>query len=300
MFENTAIYQEVLNNLYEGVYFLDTDRTISFWNQGAERITGYVAPEVIGRPCADDILCHVDQEGTSLCQEDCPAARTLEDGQAREADFFLLHRNGHRVPVRIRVAPILDAAGRIIGAVEVFADNSPSETLRQRIDLLEKLTGLDPLTQLPNRRRLEEEVQARLAETQRYGLTFGVLFADIDRFKTVNDNFGHATGDDVLKMVGNTMLNALRPFDIAGRWGGEEFLAVVVNVDLETLAGVADRMRSLVAQSRLPHEGENITVTLSVGATLVLPSDDVESLLKRADKGLYRSKVGGRNQVTIV
>ncbi|MDJ0803976.1 MAG: sensor domain-containing diguanylate cyclase [Desulfobacterales bacterium] len=299
MFENTAIYQEVLNNLYEGVYFLDTDRTISFWNQGAERITGYVAPEVIGRPCADDILCHLDQEGRSLCQEECPAARTLEDGEAREADVFLLHKNGHRVPVRIRVAPILDAGGRIIGAVEVFADNSSPETLRQRIDLLEKLTGLDPLTQLPNRRRLEEEIQARLAETQRYGLTFGILFADIDRFKTVNDTFGHATGDEVLKMVGNTMLNALRPFDIAGRWGGEEFLAVVVNVDMETLAGVAERMRSLVAQSRLPHEDGNITVTLSVGATLVLPGDDGEALLKRADKGLYRSKAGGRNQVTI-
>ena len=299
MFENTAIYQEVLNNLYEGVYFLDTDRTISFWNQGAERITGYEAPDVIGRPCADDILCHLDQEGSSLCQEECPAARTLKDGEAREADVFLLHRSGHRVPVRIRVAPILDAGGRIIGAVEVFADNSSPETLRQRIDLLEKLTGLDPLTQLPNRRRLEEEIQARLAETQRYGLTFGILFADIDRFKTVNDTFGHATGDEVLKMVGNTMLNALRPFDIAGRWGGEEFLAVVVNVDIETLAGVAERMRSLVAQSRLPHEDGSITVTLSVGATLVLPGDDGEALLKRADKGLYRSKAGGRNQVTI-
>ncbi len=300
MFENTAIYQEVLNNLYEGVYFLDTERTISFWNQGAERITGYMAPEVIGRPCADDVLCHVDQEGTSLCQNDCPAARTLEDGQSREADVFLLHRNGHRVPVRIRVAPIMDAAGRIIGAVEVFADNSSRETLRDRIDLLEKLTGLDPLTQLPNRRRLDDEIKARLAESERYGLTFGILFADIDRFKAVNDSHGHAIGDEVLKMVGNTMLNALRPFDIAGRWGGEEFLAVVVNVDLETLSVVAERMRSLVAQSRLPHEGENITVTLSIGACLVLPGDDGDSLLRRADEGLYRSKAGGRNQVTIV
>ena len=202
MFENTAIYQEVLNNLYEGVYFLDTDRTISFWNQGAERITGYVAPEVMGRPCADDILCHVDQEGTSLCQEDCPAARTLEDGQAREADVFLLHRNGHRVPVRIRVAPILDAAGRIIGAVEVFADNSSPETLRQRIDLLEKLTGLDPLTQLPNRRRLEEEIQARLAETKRYGLTFGILFADSEtrrRGPLPQQGRGPQPGDDRLR-----------------------------------------------------------------------------------------------------
>ena len=300
MFENTATYQEVLNNLYEGVYFLDTDRAITFWNQGAERITGYVAPEVMGRSCADNVLCHVDNQGTDLCKCQCPAADTLQDGQSREASVFLLHKAGHRVPVRIRVAPILDVDGRIIGAVEVFSENSSRENLRQRIDLLEKLTGLDPLTQLSNRRRLEEEIQARLAESQRYGLTFGILFADIDRFKRVNDNYGHTTGDQVLKMVGHTMLNALRPFDIVGRWGGEEFLAVVVNVDLETLTTVAERMRALVTQSRLNHDSENITVSVSVGATLVLPGDDADSLVKRADEGMYRSKAGGRNQVTLI
>ncbi len=300
MFENTAIYQEVLNNLYEGVYFLDTDRTISFWNQGAERITGYVAPEVMGRSCSDNILCHVDQAGASLCNCQCPAAETLQDGQSREANVFLLHKDGHRVPVSIRVAPILDTEERIIGAVEVFADNSSRENLRQRIDLLEKLTALDPLTQMPNRRRLEDEIRARLAETQRYGLTFGVLFADLDHFKFVNDRHGHTTGDLVLKMVGQTMLNALRPFDIAGRWGGEEFLAVVVNVDIETLSTVAERLRSLVAQSRLPQDGDNITVTVSVGATLVLPGDDSRSLMERADQAMYQSKAQGRNQVTLV
>ena len=300
MFENTAIYQEVLNNLYEGVYFLDTDRTISFWNQGAERITGYVAPEVMGRSCSDNILCHVDQAGANLCNCQCPAAETLQDGQSREANVFLLHKDGHRVPVSIRVAPILDTEERIIGAVEVFADNSSRENLRQRIDLLEKLTALDPLTQMPNRRRLEDEIRARLAETQRYGLTFGVLFADLDHFKYVNDRHGHTTGDLVLKMVGQTMLNALRPFDIAGRWGGEEFLAVVVNVDIETLSTVAERLRSLVAQSRLPQDGDNITVTVSVGATLVLPGDDSRSLMERADQAMYQSKAQGRNQVTLV
>ncbi len=300
MFENTAIYQEVLNNLYEGVYFLDTDRTISFWNQGAERITGYVAPEVMGLSCSDNILCHVDQAGANLCNCQCPAAETLQDGQSREANVFLLHKDGHRVPVSIRVAPILDTEERIIGAVEVFADNSSRENLRQRIDLLEKLTALDPLTQMPNRRRLEDEIRARLAETQRYGLTFGVLFADLDHFKYVNDRHGHTTGDLVLKMVGQTMLNALRPFDIAGRWGGEEFLAVVVNVDIETLSTVAERLRSLVAQSRLPQDGDNITVTVSVGATLVLPGDDSRSLMERADQAMYQSKAQGRNQVTLV
>lgn len=134
MVENAAIFQEVLNNLYEGVYFLEAGRTIAFWNRGAERITGYPAPEVMGRACADNILCHVDREGTNLCRDKCPAAHTLGDGRPREANVFLLHKDGHRVPVRIRVAPILDAANRIIGVVEVFSDNSSRETLLKRAD----------------------------------------------------------------------------------------------------------------------------------------------------------------------
>ena len=115
MVDNPRLYRDVLDTIYDGVYFLDRQRKIFFWNKGAERITGYRAADVMGRSCADDILCHVDKQGRHMCREGCPAADVLNDGQRREAEVYLLHKNGYRKPVRIRVAPIEDASGRLEG-----------------------------------------------------------------------------------------------------------------------------------------------------------------------------------------
>ena len=254
MVDNATLYRGVLDNLYDGVYFLDRNRQIFFWNKGAERITGYRAADVVGRSCADDILCHVDKQGHHLCRDGCPAAEVLNDGQRRETEVYLRHKNGYRKPVRIRVAPIEDASGRIVGAMEIFSDDTSPESLRRRVALLEKLSSLDPLTHLPNRRSMEATSASRLAETHRYEVSFGVLFIDIDHFKSVNDTHGHETGDHVLRLVAKTLARSLRPFDLAGRWGGEEFLAVILNVDTIDLGVVAELFRALIAEKGIPIE----------------------------------------------
>ena len=165
MVDNPSLYREVLDTIYDGVYFLDRQRKIFFWNKGAERITGYRAAEVMGRSCADNILCHVDKQGRNLCRDGCPAADLLNDGQHREAEVYLLHKNGYRKPVRIRVAPIEDASGRVEGVMEIFSDDTSPESLRRRVALLEKLSALDPLTQLPNRRSMEATLRPSISIT---------------------------------------------------------------------------------------------------------------------------------------
>ncbi len=160
------------------------------------------------------------------------------------------------------------------------------------------MTLLDPLTELGNRRYLEMQLSGRLKEMDRYGWPFGVLFADIDLFKNVNDTYGHGVGDRVLKMVGRTMQNSIRSYDIVGRWGGEEFLAVIVNVGEDHLCRIAQKLRSLVGKSRITEGKDSIRVTVSVGATLARPDDTAETLVKRADRLMYRSKASGRNRVT--
>jgi len=297
MMETAALYRDVLDNLYEGVYFLDRQRRIFFWNKGAERITGYRSEEVLGRSCADNILSHVDKKGRSLCRGCCPAAEVLEDGRRREAEVYLLHKNGYRKPVWIRVAPIEDGPGHIVGAMEIFSDSLSPERLRRRIAHLEKLSTLDPLTQLPNRRSIEAALAARLAETRRYDVTFGVLFIDIDHFKSVNDSYGHDTGDETLRLVAKTLTRSLRPFDFAGRWGGEEFLALILNVDEIHLAEVAERVRALVAQTRIPHGSESLQVTVSIGGTLARRGDTPDLLLNRSDRSMYQCKMDGRNRI---
>src|SRR5512138_899186 len=92
-------YKDIIDNLYDGVYFVDRDRRITFWNKGAERITGYSSDRVIGRCCRDNILAHVAEEGTKLCSDLCPLQHAMADGNARESEAFLHHADGHRVPV---------------------------------------------------------------------------------------------------------------------------------------------------------------------------------------------------------
>ena len=291
-------YKKLLDEFYDGVYFVDRDRQITYWNRGAERITGYSAPEVMGRRCMDNILMHVDGEGSMLCHGSCPLAFTMEDSVPRQAEGYLHHKQGFRVPVSIRVTPLRDRRGQVVGAVEVFSDNSPQAPLLERIAQFERLAYIDPLTELANRRYAEIVLSARHEELKRYGWKFGILFVDIDRFKTVNDTYGHMQGDEVLKMVGRTLVRSVRSFDVVGRWGGEEFIAIIANVDRAEATIFAERMRTLVEHSRLPGDPP-LAVTVSIGGTVARDVDSVEELVRRADGLMYRSKQEGRNRVTV-
>ena len=236
-------FRTLIENLYDGVYFVDPERRITYWNKGAERISGYASNEVSGSHCFDEILMHVDDAGTRLCEHGCPLSATLADGEPREADVYLHHKEGHRVPVRVRVAPIRDFAGRISGAVEVFSENSATVATLLQIRELQAMAYVDQITGLANRVFTEITLRARLEETHRYGWPLGVLFADIDGFKAVNDRYGHAIGDRVLAMVARNFAGNLRAFDLVGRWGGDEFLVLAVNVDEPKLRAFAPKPR---------------------------------------------------------
>lgn len=297
MATNDAVYRELFNHMFDGVYLVDVERRISFWNAGAERITGYAAGEVIGTRCSDNILMHVDEHGECMCRSRCPLAATIDDGQPRVVEAYLLHKQGHRVPVRIAAAPLRDGHGRIIGAVESFVDNSARLSDLERIRQLEELAYLDALTGVANRRYLQMSLDARLAELRRNDWPFGFVMIDVDEFKRFNDLHGHDTGDDVLVMVARTLTGLCRPFDLIGRWGGEEFAIIVANADAMQTRRVAERARALVAQSGLDSNRGRLSVTISAGAVIARPDDDAHSLVRRADELLYESKTLGRNRV---
>ncbi len=293
-----SFYRDLVENLHDGVYFVDLERRITYWNSGATRITGYSAAEAVGRRCADNLLVHVDEQGTRLCEAGCPLAATYLDGRAREAEVFLRHRDGHRVPVLVRASPMRDGDGRIIGAVEVFSDRTAQEEASLRAEELRRMALLDALTEVANRRYLEMLIHSRLAELERYGWHVGLLFVDVDHFKEVNDSHGHAVGDQALRMVARTLSSGARSFDVVGRWGGEEFVVLLVNVRPEELAAVAERLRVLVASASLDLPSGSLSVTVSMGATLAREDDTAETLVSRADRLMYRSKRTGRNCLT--
>jgi diguanylate cyclase (GGDEF)-like protein/PAS domain S-box-containing protein len=293
------LQETLLNGLTEGVYFVDRNRRVLFWNKAAEELTGYTAEQVIGRSCADGILMHVDGDGKCLCTDGCPLAGSMRDGDPREAHVFMHHADGHRVPVFLRGAAIYDSQGGIVGSVEVFSDDSDRVGTLERLKQLEQMAMLDELTGLANRRYFNRAVDACLSTFARDGVPFGLILLDIDHFKHVNDTYGHDVGDAVLKMVANTLARNSRACDTPARWGGEEFVIISEHVDEDELRAVAERARVLISQSSYAIEDGSLSVNVSIGASLVRSGDDAEALIKRIDENLYQSKRNGRNQTTM-
>ncbi|HEY6057738.1 MAG TPA: sensor domain-containing diguanylate cyclase [Candidatus Limnocylindrales bacterium] len=290
-----SLHRQILESLEEGVYLVDRDRRIEYWNTGAERISGYPADRVVGRRCFENILNHVDDAGRVLCHDGCPLAATIDDGEPREVRVFLRHRDGHRVPVRVRAAAIRDAAGTIIGAAEVFSDITPVRAAEQAADELRRLAFVDELTGLPNRRAIEHALAGRLASLTRHGWSFGLLVIDVDRFKHINDAYGHTVGDVALRTVARTIASASRSEDFVGRWGGDEFVVLVSAAAEPALEQAARRICALVARCRLEDTGGEIDLAVSVGFTVADPRDTPELLFERADRALYEAKIAGRS-----
>lgn len=293
------LHKTIVENLADGVYMVDPNRTITYWNRGAERISGYSAAEVVGRRCFDNILGHVDADGNSLCHSACPLARTMSDGEQREVAIWLKHADGHRKPVRVRTAPVRDTSGRVIGGVEAFSDDSAylraeEDAARARRDAL-----TDDLTGLPNRRLFDAALAGRLENLVRYGWGFGLLIADVDHFKTVNDTLGHVFGDAMLTGVAATLRGAVRAGDVLARWGGDEFAVLVEAPSGTDLMDAAQRLSALVGQSEVRLAGTSQSVHVSVGGTLARPDDSAETIFARADGALYHAKQAGRNRIEI-
>ncbi len=299
MTDGHQFYKDLLDNLSDGVYFVDAQRRITYWNKGAERITGYSRDEVVNHLCSENILTHMSVEGCLLCGGACPLNKSMDDASYHEEEVFLHHKDGHRVPIWVKVSPLKDRDGRVVGAVEVFSDNSSKVAAIKKMEELQALALLDPLTGLGNRRYCDMALLDRITELERYGWPFGLLFMDLDNFKAINDTFGHETGDEVLRVVSKTLLVSTRANDFIGRWGGEEFLVLLSNLTRERLLELANRFRGLVSRSTFQRGGITIQVTVSIGATLAQPGESPQTLMKRADDLMYRSKATGRNRVTM-
>jgi diguanylate cyclase (GGDEF)-like protein/PAS domain S-box-containing protein len=300
IFQNDRLFKTLLDNLSEGVYFTDLHRRIQYWNKGAERLTGFQSEEVIGKCCADNILMHTDCDGRPMCKSsDCPLAGTIRDLVNRTGKLFLHHKEGHRVPVSVTTAPILDDAGVVIGGLETFHDATTEMSALSQVDDLKALSLLCTTTGVGNRRYAEQMLESKFAEMKRNRTDLGVVFMDIDHFKSINDQYGHRVGDVILKMVARTLANAMRSNDFLARWGGEEFIAILPNLDRPQLALLANRLRALVEKSSATISNGTLVVTISVGAVATEPDDEIASVIQRSDALMYKSKSLGRNRVTI-
>jgi diguanylate cyclase (GGDEF)-like protein/PAS domain S-box-containing protein len=292
-------HKSLIDNLYDGVYFVDTERLITYWNKGAERITGYPPEEVMGRYCHANILDHVTDAGQHLCKDGCPLMETIKDGKHRETEVYLRHASGHRVSVLVRTSPMYDEEQNIIGAVEVFSNNQSLFKMKRRVNELEKALFHDGLTDLGNRKFMQMKINTAINEFHQHEVPFGLLFIDIDNFKAINDTYGHQEGDRVLQHTASNLARHLRGTDVCGRWGGEEFVAVLYNINPKTIWLISEKIRAMIESSSIVINQEKISVTTSIGAAIVRDTDTMDEIVQRADHLMYRSKQGGRNKVTL-
>ncbi|HKJ61154.1 MAG TPA: GGDEF domain-containing protein [Hyphomicrobiales bacterium] len=219
-----------------------------------------------------------------------------------EETFWSANKNADRIGYTFKL-PMYDANGNPQYLVCVTLDITERKLAQAALLASEKklrvLATTDVLTELPNRRQFLARLAEEFARVKRHGnQRCSILVLDLDRFKRINDTYGHAMGDAVLQHFAQLMRKAFRNIDMAARVGGEEFAVILPGSDLAAARTQAERLREIVAKTPLVQDGKTISVTVSIGVATMVPSDsEADQTLIRADMALYRAKENGRNQV---
>jgi diguanylate cyclase (GGDEF)-like protein/PAS domain S-box-containing protein len=280
----------ILDNMPDVFYRTDLQGVITLMSPSCEEVLGYAADEMIGQPLAS-FYCKPSEREKIL------NALAEGKGRARHVEACLTHKNGSRVWISTNAYVRLDERGQSIG-VEGIARN-----ISERKELEDKLTTfarIDGLTETYNRRHFYEEAEKQLALAHRYQRPVAILMLDLDRFKQVNDTYGHRAGDEVLRHFAQICRETIRETDIIGRTGGEEFAILLPETELDSAFLLAERIRSSVESSALKFNKAILPYSVSIGvAVKAAEKMRIEELLSRADEALYQAKEAGRNRIRI-
>lgn len=235
--------------------------------------------------------CHLTYRGYDHICPDCMPVSVFESKKIIEKEVKM----PGGIWLDIRVIPILDSGGNVECFVEWARDITEQKHAEEK---LKTLATTDTLTGLWNRRYFLEKAALELKRARRYGGDFSLLMIDLDDFKNINDAYGHAAGDAVLKHFAIKMNKQLREADLSGRLGGEEFGIILPNTGIEDAVRLAERLRQVVGKTPAKYEGRHIFFTVSIGAAAYQQGgESVNELFLRADRALYRAKGEGRNRV---
>lgn len=278
-----------LDNMFEGVYLVDKNRTILFWNKAAETITGFLSAEVIGKKCFDNILMHVNERGKNLCWDDCHLKKTLQDGEPRDISIYFRHKQGHRVPVNVRSIPLRDDAGLIQCSMEVFTRGGPETNFEQFKDLARK-AFIDSLTGIPNKDYITNKLKSLLvSKAPNAEDTFGILFVEVDNLRKINDDYGMAAGNTAIKVTSKSILENLQPGNLMARMSGGLFL-VITNMDKKSLLlNWANKLNLLVQQSTIP-DYDDLLLKIGIGGLIAKSGEDIDVIYKGLEDELKNSR----------
>ena len=285
-------HRAVIESSLDGVIAIDPAGRVVEFNPAAERIFGYAEDDVLGRDLAELVIAPEDREAHRR-----GLARGFQDGEwrllGRRFEVVGLRADGSRLPVELSLNYVEDGGD---GQPVVYGFVRDISERRRGEEQLAYLAYHDPLTQLPNRILVEQQLDLALARARRSGGAVALMFVDLDDFKEVNDRLGHAAGDQLLTGVAARLRDVLRDSDVLARQGGDEFLVLISDLADDPAAACELVAAKLLSALREPFvvAGAEVRTGASIGVSL-FPSDaaDTESLLRHADSAMYRAKAGG-------
>ncbi|MCK9274414.1 MAG: diguanylate cyclase [Syntrophales bacterium] len=309
--------EEFLMAVLEGspipTFVIGTDHKVLYWNKALEEISKIKAETVVGtrnhwkafykeeRPCMADILVEEQIEEIPLWYAENYTKSKLIEEACEGTDFFpAMGENG--IWLRFTAAVLRDSDRMLLGAIETLEDITgrklAEEALRENEKKYRTLSITDGLTKLYNGRYFYQQLRTEIERSNRYHHPLSILFIDIDNFKNYNDTYGHLEGDEVLVRLGKVMSRCLRKADLAFRFGGEEFTAILPETEGDDATVLAERIRKEFKREHFnPQETAIVKVTVSIGVARYLFEEQFSSVLKRADKNMYRAKELGKDQV---
>lgn len=287
---------KLLDNMYDAVVFIDATGQIALWNRGAERLTGISGNSVCQRQWEPGLLRMSDEKGDSISQADCPVNCAISSGVQSLRRLTIWGRTGRPIAVDTHAIPVTAEAGTTLGAIMLFHDASSETSLEQRCQSLYEKSTKDPLTQVANRAEFDRVHELFVATHQQQQVPCSLIICDLDRFKDVNDTYGHQAGDEVIKCLAMLLKSSCRPGDLVARYGGEEFVVLCADCDNAASTRRAEQIRVKLSRIAQPKLGGR-PVTVSFGVTEIQPGDTPETMLRRADRALLMAKAKGRNNV---
>lgn len=292
---NIGKYVELVGELFEAAYVVDQQRTILFWNESAEKLTGYKASMVVGKKCNDNIMVHINEQGEKLCMTQCPLKKAITEGQKTETVFYLHHKTGYRIPVDAKFIPISNDNGEVMGAIEIFTKKEQEDEKAKPAIIKEliKVAYIDSVTNIPNKEYMENKIKKILSQSAEKPSEFslGLLVVEIQNLRDFNNLGGMAAGNLLLNVVANTLKGniEMEAGSYVCRWHGGLFVVLLNTNRTSTILNWANKLKVLVEKSNvLGYEEENIKVNIGVIATQ--PGEAISEVLKRLDSQLQASK----------
>lgn len=294
------IYRAVLDALPVAVCAVNREGKVILWNEGAERVTGYLRQDVLGRNCTENFLEHIDPQNNPLAGNDAPLLETMRGGGCLNVRASLRRKSGQSVGVHVRTVPLRGDDGRLQGAAELFEEVISRTPTERRHSKLAALGCLDQLTGVLNHSMIQAHLQEALSLHKVYPVPFSALCVAVDDLPKIRERFGHAAVEATLRVVGQTLESAVRPTDFVGRWLEQEFLVILTECSESDLLKVGERLRKMVRHSQVTWWGDAWSVTISIGATPAHDQDTVGSVISRAEEGMRNSSERGGNQIVLV